>query len=164
MAVTIKREGYGQLEPNHLTAPRNGGVYAQLPADDSIEVLEQGMFVKYDMSAGKVAFTGEGPWMMVYNEEKLYDEKAQRHCDFALRKVDMYDKKMYPRVFALTAGDIFTTNSVKEADYTVGDKLKVGVDGRLEAGEAVAGEHAFIVVKETVMPDMQKAVKIQVIA
>ena len=63
MAVTIKREGYGQLEPNHLTAPRNGGVYAQLPADDSIEVLEQGMFVKYDMSAGKVAFTGEGPWM-----------------------------------------------------------------------------------------------------
>ena len=24
MAITIKREGYGQVEPNHLSAPRDG--------------------------------------------------------------------------------------------------------------------------------------------
>ena len=60
-------DNYSVVEPNHLSAPRSGGVYGQLPADDSIEILEQGTFVKYDYAAGKVDFTGEGPWMMVFN-------------------------------------------------------------------------------------------------
>lgn len=164
MAVTIARDGYGQLEPNHLSAPRNGQVYAQLPAAESIEVLEQGMFVKYDYAAGECNFTGEGPWMLVFNEEKLYDERKQMHKDFALRKEDRYDGVMVPRVFAVVPGDIFTTNMVAEAEYNVGDKLKVGATGVLEAGTAAAGEHSFKVVKETTMPDMQPAVKVQVIA
>lgn len=164
MAITIAREGYGQVEPNHLSAPRNGQVYAQLPAAEDIEILEQGMFVKYDYAAGECNFTGEGPWMLVFNEEKLYDERKQMHKDFALRKEDMYDGVMTPRVFALVPGDIYTTNMVAEGDYAVGDALAVGADGILAAGEAAEGEHKFKVVKETTMPDMQKAVKIQVIA
>lgn len=164
MAVTIAREGFGYVEPNHLSAPRNGQVYAQLPAAEDIEVLENGMFVKYDYAAGECNFDGEGPWMMVFNEEKLYDERHQMHRDYAMQKSDFYDGVMTPRVFAVVPGDIFTTNAVKEAEYTVGDKLKVGADGRLEAGTAAAGEHAFKVVKETTMPDLQAGVKIQVIA
>ena len=164
MAVTIKREGFGQLEPNHLSAPRNGQVYGQLPAASSIEVLQQGMFVKYDYAAGECNFTGEGPWMLVFNEEKLYDERKQMHKDFALQKADMYDGIMTPRVFGLVPGDIFTTNMVAEGEYTVGADLKVGAEGILEAGKAAAGEHAFKVVKETTMPDMQPAIKVQVIA
>lgn len=164
MAVTIKRDGYGQVEPNHLSAPRNGQVYAQLPAAADIEVLEQGTYVKYSYADSEVNFTGEGPWMLVYNEEKLYDERHQMHKDFALKKEDMYDKVMTPRVFAVVPGDIYTTNMVKEDSYTTGDKLKVGTTGILEKGEAPAGEHSFKVVKETTMPDGQLAVKIQVIA
>ena len=164
MAVTIAREGFGYVEPNHLSAPRNGQVYAQLPAAEDIEVLENGMFVKYDYAAGECNFDGEGPWMMVFNEEKLYDERHQMHRDYAMLKSDFYDGVMTPRVFAMVPGDIFTTNAVKEAEYTVGDKLKVGADGRLEAGAAPAGEHSFKVVKETTMPDLQPGVKIQVIA
>lgn len=164
MAVTIAREGFGYVEPNHLSAPRNGQVYAQLPAAEDIEVLENGMFVKYDYAAGECNFDGEGPWMMVFNEEKLYDERHQMHRDYAMQKSDFYDGVMTPRVFAMVPGDIFTTNAVKEAEYTVGDKLKVGADGRLEAGTAAAGEHQFKVVKETTMPDLQPGVKIQVIA
>jgi hypothetical protein len=164
MAVTIAREGFGYVEPNHLSAPRNGQVYAQLPAAEDIEVLENGMFVKYDYAAGECNFDGEGPWMMVFNEEKLYDERHQMHRDYAMQKSDFYDGVMTPRVFAMVPGDIFTTNAVKEAEYTVGDKLKVGADGRLEAGAAPAGEHSFKVVKETTMPDLQPGVKIQVIA
>lgn len=164
MAVTIAREGFGYVEPNHLSAPRNGQVYAQLPAAEDIEVLENGMFVKYDYAAGECNFDGEGPWMMVFNEEKLYDERHQMHRDYAMQKSDFYDGVMTPRVFAVVPGDIFTTNAVKEAEYNVGDKLKVGADGRLEAGAAAAGEHAFKVVKETTMPDLQAGVKIQVIA
>ena len=146
MAVTIAREGFGYVEPNHLSAPRNGQVYAQLPAAEDIEVLENGMFVKYDYAAGECNFDGEGPWMMVFNEEKLYDERHQMHRDYAMQKSDFYDGVMTPRVFAVVPGDIFTTNAVKEAEYTVGDKLK------------------FKVVKETTMPDLQAGVKIQVIA
>ena len=164
MAVTIARDGYGYVEPNHLSAPRNGQVYAQLPAAESIEVLQNGMFVKYDYAAGECNFTGEGPWMMVFNEEKLYDERHQMHKDFAMTKEDAYNGVMVPRVFAMVPGDIFTTNMVDEAEYTVGDDLKVGIDGILEKGEAAEGEHAFKVVKETTMPDLQPAVKIQVIA
>lgn len=164
MAVTIAREGFGYVEPNHLSAPRNGQVYAQLPAAKDIDVLENGMFVKYDYAAGECNFDGEGPWMMVFNEEKLYDERHQMHRDYAMQKSDFYDGVMTPRVFAMVPGDIFTTNAVKEAEYTVGDKLKVGADGRLEAGAAPAGEHSFKVVKETTMPDLQPGVKIQVIA
>lgn len=164
MAVTIKRDGYGQVEPNHLSAPRDGRVYAQLPAADDIEVLENGMFVKYAYADGEVNFEGDGPWMLVFNEEKLYDERKQMHKDFAMKPEDFYDGKMFPRLFGVVPGDIFTTNMVKEADYNVGDDLKVGTKGVLEAGKAGEGEHAFKVVKETTMPDGQPAVKIQVIA
>ena len=45
--------GYGQVEPNHLSAQRNGQIYAQLPANGEIEVLEQGQFVKYDYLNGE---------------------------------------------------------------------------------------------------------------
>ena len=40
--------GYGQVEPNHLSAQRTGQIYAQLPANRNIQLLENGQFVKYD--------------------------------------------------------------------------------------------------------------------
>ena len=40
--------GYGQVEPNHLSAQRTGQIYAQLPAAANIDVLQNGQFVKYD--------------------------------------------------------------------------------------------------------------------
>ena len=49
--------GYGQVEPNHLSAQRTAQIYAQLPANAEIEVLEQGQFVKYDYLNGEVNFT-----------------------------------------------------------------------------------------------------------
>lgn len=163
MAVEIKKDGYGQVEPNHLSAPRNGQVYAQLPANSSIETLENGMFVKYDYENGECNYTGDGPWFLVYNEEKLYDERLQGHKHFALKKADAYDGVIVPRVFAVVPGDIYTTNMVKDATYNKGDDLKVGVDGILAAGEQDKGPVAFKVVAETTLPDGQNAVKIQVI-
>ena len=85
--------GYGQVEPNHLSAQRNGQIYAQLPADPSIEVLEQGQFVKYDYANGLVNFTGAGEWMLVYNEIKLYREH-QLDCEFAMVKGN-YQARVY---------------------------------------------------------------------
>lgn len=95
--------GYGQVEPNHLSAQRTGQIYAQLPAKSDIKILEQGQFVKYDYAAngngiGEVNFTGAGEWMMVYNEIKLYrnhpDGTKQWDCEFAMIKDD-YQARIY---------------------------------------------------------------------
>ena len=85
--------GYGQVEPNHLSAQRTAQVYAQLPAAADINVLEQGQFVKYDYANGVVNFTGAGEWMLVYNEIKLYREH-QLDCEFAMLK-DNYQARVY---------------------------------------------------------------------
>lgn len=95
--------GYGQVEPNHLSAQRTGQIYAQLPANPDIQILEQGQFVKYDYAAndngiGEVNFTGKGEWMLVYNEIKLYrnhlDGSKQWDCEFAMLKDD-YQARVY---------------------------------------------------------------------
>lgn len=162
MAITIKRDGYGQVEPNHLSAPRDGRVYAQLPAAEDIKILENGMFVKYDYAAGEVNFDGDGAWMLVYNEEKLYDERYQMHKHWAQKVEDSYDGKIYPRVFGIVAGDIFTTNTFKDNEtLAVGDDVVPGTDGFLTAGKN--GDVVFRVVKEYTLPDGQPAVKLQCI-
>ena len=85
--------GYGQVEPNHLSAQKTGQIYAQLPADPSINVLEQGQFVKYDYKEGFCNFEGAGEWMLVYNETKLYRD-GQWDCEFAMLK-DNYQARIY---------------------------------------------------------------------
>lgn len=85
--------GYGQVEPNHLSAQRTAQIYAQLPAAANIPVLEQGQFVKYDYANGVCNFTGKGEWMLVYNEIKLYRD-GQRDCEFAMVK-DNYQARIY---------------------------------------------------------------------
>lgn len=100
--------GYGQVEPNHLSAQRNAQIYAQLPANPDINILEQGQFVKYDYAAngngigevnfGKATDHETGEWMLVYNEIKLYrdhpDGTKQWDCEFAMIKDD-YQARVY---------------------------------------------------------------------
>lgn len=85
--------GYGQVEPNHLSARRTGQIYAQLPAKADIQLLENGQFVKYDYAEGEVNFAGKGEWMMVFNEIKLYRD-GQLDCEFAMKKDD-YVARVY---------------------------------------------------------------------
>lgn len=103
--------GYGQVEPNHLSAQRTAQVYAQLPAKSDINVLEQGQFVKYDYAAGVCDFTGAGEWMLVFNEIKLYREN-QLDCEFALIK-DNYEA----RVYSPFGGNGFDTNWDAQSRY-----------------------------------------------
>ena len=85
--------GFGQVEPNHLSAQRTAQIYAQLPAAAGIKMLEQGQFVKYDYAKGLVNFEGVGEWMLVNNEIKLYRE-GQMDCEFAMLK-DNYQARVY---------------------------------------------------------------------
>ena len=166
MALLVK-EGFGQLEPNHLSAQRNGQIYAQLPCESSMEDLQNAQFVKYDYAKGEVNFTGAGEWMLVYNEVKLYDPKHS-YKDFALQKKNFVDGVMVPRVMKTMPGDIFTTNLVelgaKDGALVAGDKLVVGTNGILEYSASPAEGMIWKVAKVYTMADGQPAVKIQRIA
>lgn len=91
-AAFVER-GYGQVEPNHLSAQRTGQIYAQLPAAANIELLENGQFVKYNYKEGVVDFAGKGEWMLVFNEVKVYRD-GESDCDFAMIK-DNYVARVY---------------------------------------------------------------------
>ena len=191
-AKVIKRKGYGQVEPNHLSGIVTGQIYAQLPADTTrtvaangtvtwtgITQLEQGQFAKYNYAAGKVDFTGDGEFMLVYNEEKLYDERKQSHKDFVYKAEDFTDYKMYPRLIKTYVGDIFTTNTigvkntsdtaeVGTVELDVGNYLQVTASGdnagflAKASGESMpASGMVWKVVQVYTMPDGQPGVKIQ---
>lgn len=100
--------GYGQVEPNHLSAQRTAEIYAQLPADKNIKVLENGQFVKYDYANGVVNFTGKGEWMLVYNEIKVYRDRDLDE-DFAMTR-ETYNARVYSPV----------DNDEYNAGFTVG--------------------------------------------
>ena len=156
----ITRIGYGQVEPNHLSAQRTGQIYAQLPAADSIDKLENGQFVKYDYASGNVNFTAEdGEWMLVFNEVKLYDER-ETYKDFAMKVENYVGGAMVPRVFKTNVGDIYTTNMIDSTiDVEVGTELAPNATGVLTtAGDA---EMIWKVVKVYTMADGQAAVKLQ---
>lgn len=168
--ATISRIGFGQVEPNHLSAQRNGQIYGQLPAAADIAILENGQFVKYDYANGACNFTGAGEWMLVFNEVKLYDASwRESYKDFAMKKTS-YDKgEMTPRVLKTMPGDIFTTNCLGVAntdgkatvacgEYKVGDILSPNENGYLVVNEDA--DFAFQVVKVYTMPDGQAAVKV----
>ena len=157
--ATYVENGYGQVEPNHLSAQRNGQIYAQLPAAEGINMLENGQFVKYDLAAGEVKFEGAGEWMLVYNEEKNYDERLTRK-DFALKTSDAVRGIITPRVFKTSVGDIYTTNFLGDAEYEEGDKLTIKGNGIPTKDEAASEGMIWQVAKVYTMPDGQKAAKI----
>jgi hypothetical protein len=85
--------GYGQVEPNHLSAQATKEVYAQLPAQKDIEILENGQFAKYDYEKEVVDFDGPGEWLLVWNEIKLYRDH-QVDAEFAMIR-DNYQARVY---------------------------------------------------------------------
>lgn len=155
-------KGYGQVEPNHLAGQKSGAIYAMLPAASSIEVVENGMFMKYDYAAGECNLDGNGEDMLVFSEVKLYDPKHS-YKDFALKKEDFTDGKVYPRLMLTFPGDHYTTNLVdmtSEKGSRKGKFLKV-VNGILTEQESDPGQGmVWQVAMETTMADGQPAVKV----
>lgn len=151
--ATITKKGYGQVEPNHLSAQRTAQIYAQLPL--GMEQLEQGQFAKYDLKTGEVNLSGAGEWMLCYSEVKTYGPR-ETAADF----VNVKDG-VYPRLFKTNVGDIFTTNTIEDADegveVTEGNTLSVNeTTGYLK----VTGDGDWQVVKVYTLADGQPAVKI----
>ena len=91
--IKAKGYGYGQVEPNHLSAQATKEVYAQLPAKKEIQILENGQCAKYDYAKEVVDFDGPGEWLLVWNEIKLYRDN-QMDCEFAMIRDD-YQARVY---------------------------------------------------------------------
>ena len=142
--------GYGQVEPNHLSAQRTAQVYAQLPAAKEIKVLEQGQFVKYDYANGEVNFKGAGEWMLVFNEIKLYRDH-QHDCEFAMIK-DNYQARIYSPY-----GYGVDKNGQPTADLdTAWDRQSRYYNGKDSDGNTsiTVGENTYAYDDVTAAPDM----------
>ena len=161
----LEKKGYGQVEPNHLAGQKSGMIFAQLPVANSIDTVQNGMFMKYDVAAGEINLNGNGEYMLVYSEVKLYDPR-ETYKDFVLTKDQSVDGKIYPRLIGTFPGDIITTNlvDVTTAKGSLAKKF-LQVDSTTgflkEVSDSPKEELAlWQVVKETTMPDGQYALKI----
>lgn len=114
------RNGYGQVEPNQLSAQKTGQIYASLPLDANVKVLQNGEFMYYDYASGKVSAddsTGVAEPMLVFNEIKLYEPFWRTsYKDFAMIRV----------------GDNYVTSKLATAGYG---------DGAETTGVAADPEH-----------------------
>ena len=103
--MSFVRKGYGQVEPNQLSAQKTGQIYASLPLDTAVDVLQNGEFMYYDQAAGKVSAddsTGIAEPMLVFNEIKLYEPFWRTsYKDFAMIRV----------------GDNYVTSKLATAGY-----------------------------------------------
>ena len=85
------RTKYGQVEPNQLSAQKTGQIYASLPLDTNVSILQNGEYMYYDYKTGKVSAddsTGIAEPMLVYNEVKLYEPFWRTsYKDFAMIRV-----------------------------------------------------------------------------
>ena len=150
-AADYVESGYGQVEPNHLSAQRTAQIYAQLPL--GVDKLEQGQFAKYDYANKEINMSGAGEWMLCYSEVKTYDVR-ETDADFVNVKGGVY-----PRLFKTNVGDMFTTNTIMGTEPEVGGTLAPNENGILaEAGDAT--ECVWEIVKIYTLADGQRAVKV----
>lgn len=89
--ANFTRMGYGQVEPNQITGIKSGEIYASLPLDPEVSVLQNGEFMYYDYVKGYVTATPDEASadlepLMVYNEIKIYEPNLS-YKDFAMIRV-----------------------------------------------------------------------------
>ena len=118
--ANFTRIGFGQVEPNQVSAQKTGQIYASLPLDKSVKILQNGEFMYYSYADNKVTaeptVSGQEP-MLVFNEIKIYEDYL-RLKDFAMIRV----------------GDNYVTNPsavgrVTQANYGWADGVDTYGDG-----------------------------------
>lgn len=131
--ANFTRIGFGQVEPNQLSAQKTGQIYASLPLDESVKVLQNGEFMYYSYADNKVTaeptVEGQEP-MLVFNEIKIYEDYL-RLKDFAMIRV----------------GDNYVTNPaavgrVTQANYGWADGVGTYGDGSLNVPATINPEHS----------------------
>ena len=116
--AAFTRNGYGQVEPNQLSGQKTGQIYASLPLDAAVSVLQNGEFMYYDYKSGTVtADATVGEPMLVFNEIKLYEPGWQTsYKDFAMIRVG--DNYVTSRRSTEAYGDGATNTGATIAPHT----------------------------------------------
>ena len=141
--MAFKRIGYGQVEPNQLSGIKTGQIFASLPLDKEVKVLQNGEFMYYDYANGSVNATAEAnaapePYL-VYQEIKIYEDWLS-YKDFAMIRVGDNYVTNNPAISRLTSanadgtvyGDGAETEgaSIDHSDYQAGYRMD-GIAPRL---------------------------------
>ena len=129
--MAFTRNGYGQVEPNQLSAQKTGQIYASLPLASDVDILQNGEFMYYDYKSGTVTADGKGEPMLVFNEVKLYEPFWQTsYKDFAMIRVG--DNYVTSRLATAGYGDGSETKGVASAhsDWQAGYRMD-GIAPRL---------------------------------
>ena len=115
--ATYVTYGYGQVEGNKLSARYNGKIFASLPCEKNLEVVENGMFLCYNYAKRMVTkpeAEGLEP-MLVFNEVKVY-ENRETDADFAML-AENYSASVYN-----------TTADGRYAHYVPGTDANITID------------------------------------
>ena len=141
--MAFKRIGYGQVEPNQLSGIKTGQIFASLPLDKEVKILQNGEFMYYDYANGSVNATAEAnaapePYL-VYQEIKIYEDWLS-YKDFAMIRVGDNYVTNDPAIGRLTSantdgtvyGDGAKTEgaSIDHSDYQAGYRMD-GIAPRL---------------------------------
>lgn len=131
--MAFTRNGYGQVEPNQLSAQKTGQIYASLPLASDVDILQNGEFMYYDYKSGTVTANGVGEPMLVFNEVKLYEPFWQTsYKDFAMIRVG--DNYVTSRLATAGYGDGAETEGVApnpgHSDWQAGYRMD-GIAPRL---------------------------------
>ena len=131
--MAFTRNGYGQVEPNQLSAQKTGQIYASLPLASDVEILQSGEFMYYDYKSGTVTDATVGEPMLVFNEVKLYEPFWQTsYKDFAMIRVG--DNYVTSRLATAGYGDGAETEGVTpnpgHSDWQAGYRMD-GIAPRL---------------------------------
>ena len=131
--MAFTRNGYGQVEPNQLSAQKTGQIYASLPLASDVDILQNGEFMYYDYKSGTVTADGKGEPMLVFNEVKLYEPFWQTsYKDFAMIRVG--DNYVTSRLATAGYGDGAETEGVTpnpgHSDWQAGYRMD-GIAPRL---------------------------------
>ena len=141
--MAFKRIGYGQVEPNQLSGIKTGQIFASLPLDKEVKVLQNGEFMYNDYASGSVNATAEAnaapePYL-VYQEIKIYEDWLS-YKDFAMIRVGDNYVTNNPAIGRLTSantdgtvyGDGAETEgaSIDHSDYQAGYRMD-GIAPRL---------------------------------
>ena len=149
--IQANGQSYGQFETNHLSRHATKDVYAQLPADKNIDVLDNCQFAKYDYANSVVNFTGPGEWMLVFNEVRVQCE-YQVDAQFVMIK-DNYQARVYSPFGGDRNGNPDTAWN-KQSRYYNGQGVNAA-DGSITFanGQVTVGDKTYPIDDVTAGPD-----------
>lgn len=164
----LSKNGYGQVEFNKVTSQVTKDIISKLPASNTINAVEMGMFLVPDYTNGVLTLpAADGAAAYIVNNELKNYEPYKTRKDFRLvptaGNAHVLAQDMYPRCYKLTVGDIFHTNLLDgfSSNSNVGDLFSVATDGILHAESNIENASlAFQVEKVSTMPDGQLAAKL----